>query len=323
MRRPCGPPLPPRRLGGLLTAALLLGGAPACADPEPPRFAATFALQGTWTWSHVVEDPGLRRLERERWRWRADPEGDARGEYVREVTVRSEGAPFACNQDTSYTQRARFDVRARAVDGAIEIVETGYRVEPSPCDHGFRKLGTYRVLEAGARFVVLGFAEGHQTLRREDAPDPSAEPLADPWEAPGPVAGAWIWTSARTDERGLAREEEERWELALPEPAGGLADEHAKVLDAIYVRRVTVRTRDGSALPCAEGSRYAYEDRYVLEGRRRGALIALRETAVAASAHPCLRAHPRRTLDTGMMEPLGAYLIITWRGKRRQVLRRP
>ncbi len=335
------------------------------ADERSP-FAAAFALSGTWEWAHVVDDPGLRRLEREVWRWQpATTPGVLRGAYLREVTVRSATLPFSCNQARQYQQRAWFEVEARivpprpprpppppaaaatagaaepdeatAAEGELEIVEKSYRAEPSPCDHGFRKLGRYRAFAHGGH-VVLHFPEGRQTLWRTAAAEataahPAAAPRP-PWErAPAPLGGAWRWSSRSTDEQGLVRREEERWELAVTSAftpcvscgfgAFALLAEHAVLFDGVYTRRVTVESADGAELPCAGAAAYGFEDRFVVEGRRRGALIALRETAVAAAPHPCLQDRDERSLDSATLEQLGDHLLLDWRGKRRQVLHRP
>jgi len=38
---------------------------------------------------------------------------------------------------------------------------------------------------------------------------------------------------------------------------------------------------------------------------------------------PCLRTTPHRALDEATAEQIGDYLILAWRGKRRQILYRP
>lgn len=323
----------------------MLAALPGCELPgadRPSPFFAAFALYGTWEWSHAVDEPGVHRVERELWKWiPASTPGVVHGQYLREVTVTSDSLPFACNQDQQYTQRAWFEVEARAVtvtDDAsrtvlrkkprtsvkIEIVETAYRTEPSPCDHGFRKLGRYLVTTLRDR-AVLSFPEGRQTLRRTSA---VGGPLAVPWERQmPPLAGPWRWSTESVDEQGLWRSEDERWELALTNPGFdrgmGAAAEHAKIFDAVVTRRVRITSPDGSIIPCAGASSYGFEDRYVLDGKRRGALIALQETGVAAGEHPCLRARAERSLDTATLEHLGDFLVLEWRGKRRQVLHRP
>jgi hypothetical protein len=343
--------------GGWLAVAAGLASLAACALPgsdEPPPFYADFVLRGTWQWAHLVEEPGLRRLERETWSWHptrgAHAPGVLRGSYLREVTVRSSLLPFACNQDQQYTQRAWYEVEAHPVPpsarrrrgepapgeappeppGDLELVELSYRTEPSPCDHGFRKLGRYRAFSSEGR-LLLRFPEGQQTLWRTSDERGPARP---PWEQrPARLGGSWQWRSVSTDEQGLVRREEEHWELAVAAAFvpclgcgfGAFAPlaEHAKLFDGIYTRRVTVESADGAAIPCAGAAAYGFEDRFILEGRRHGPVIALRETAVAAAPHPCLRARDERSLDSATLEQQGEHLVLDWRGKRRQVLHRP
>ena len=39
--------------------------------------------------------------------------------------------------------------------------------------------------------------------------------------------------------------------------------------------------------------------------------------------NPCLRATARRTLDEATAEQIGDFLVLEWRGKRREILYRP
>lgn len=322
-------PGPSRVLRALACASLLAPAA--CQEPAPSAtppvglsdHLAVLGLVGTWRWAHVVDDPGLRRLEREIWQFwpTAAPGAELAGRYLREVTVRSATEPFECNQARTYQQRATFELLAVAHGGALEIVETGYQAQPSPCDHGFRRLGRYRVELRRGR-AHLQFEDGEQTLWRVDDQVPS--PPAPPWptESP-PFAGAWRWQNRDRDDQGLWQLEEERWDLGGPAaltPPAQLRD--GATFGAIYTRRVTVESPDGAPLPCAAGPRYGYEDRYLLEGQRRDGILLLRETAVAAGEHPCLRDRAVRTLETATLEIIGEELVLEWRGKRRQVLRR-
>ena len=47
------------------------------------------------------------------------------------------------------------------------------------------------------------------------------------------------------------------------------------------------------------------------------------ELAVEPGDHPCLRATPKRALDEATAEQIGDFLVLEWRGKRRQILYRP
>jgi hypothetical protein len=74
---------------------------------------------------------------------------------------------------------------------------------------------------------------------------------------------------------------------------------------------------------CAGASHYGYADRYLLRGKRGEDGWRIDETAVFAGEHPCLADTPGRTLDAATASDDGDYLVLHWRGKRRQVLARP
>jgi hypothetical protein len=324
-------------------SALLIALAAACDAPEPPTAARPAvadmvlagALIGDWQWTVTIDEPGLRRVEREHWRIAPSPapDGALPGAYLREVEVTAtDGVPFVCNQRTRYTQRARFDLRATALDGNVVIEETGFRAEPSPCDHGFRRLGHY-FARVGPRRLDLRWEigddapattadaprTGTQTLTRVPRP-PTRTATADALEAswPGDVAtwnGPWRWQIRTVDDARRVRDEREEWELTVG--GSGAA--------ATYRRTVTVHAATGAPLPCAGAASYTYVDHYVLEGALspdRDGILELREVAVDPGQHPCLDASPR-ALDSVTAELDGEYVELTWRGKRRQVLHRP
>jgi hypothetical protein len=312
-------------------AALLAVGLGGCAAGEPPTapgprladIVVAGSLVGDWTWQHAGAEGGVHRVERERWHLASTgaPSAPIAGWYLREVEVRaSDGVPFACNQQASYTQRARYDVRAAVVGGVAVIEETGYRAEPSPCDHAFRRLGHYLARVRRHRLHLRWQVEDHapgrpdaavsglQTLDR--APAGSAAP---PWPPPATGwNGPWAWAVRTVDESGRVRDERERWELTVGDAGAG----------ATYRREVTMFTPGGRPAACAGGaSQWSYVDHYVLEGKRDGELLTLREVAVDAGTHPCLDPEPR-ALDAVTVQLEGAYLELTWRGKRRQILHR-
>jgi hypothetical protein len=204
-----------------------------------------------------------------------------------------------------------FDVAAEPTPGGVVIHELGYRTEPSPCDHGFRHLGDYAAEPAGDR-LGLRWPGGSQLLWQLDG-DLAALPDA-PWPASREPIGAWRWDATSIDDAGDLRDEAEWWEITR---------RSATRLDATYRRRVTVRSPDGGAIACAGAASWSFDDAYVLDGQREDEHWHLYELAARPGDHPCLAATPRRTLDEATAEQLGDYLVLEWRGKRRQVLYRP
>ena len=297
-----------------LFAACQPSSAAAPLPSRPAQQLALLDLAGTWRWILHTDENATSRVEDELWQLHADPAAPSHlvGRYLRTVEVRStDHVPFPCNQRLFYRQRALFDVTAEAQGGEFVMHETGYQVEPSPCDHGFRQTGAYHLEPLGTR-AVLRWDDGTQTLWHIDAervplPEPPWGPISEP-------TGAWRWALTSYDEDHYARDEAEWWEITW---------RSATALDATYRRRVTVRTVDGSTIPCANAPSWSYEDAYVLDGVREEEHWHLREVAVEPGEHPCLAPTPTRTLDEATAEQIGDYLVLEWRGKRRQVLHRP
>ena len=298
------------------------GGPLATFAAPSPLSAITLAdLVGGWQWQLATTEAGTSRVELETWRF-APSGGDATrlaGRYIRDVEViASDRAPFACDQRPAYRQRAVFDVTAQLAgtdDTAFVIHETDATTEPSACDHGFRHLGDYRGTLTGSRFVLTfddGGQPGTETLWRTDdrlAPLPDA-----PWPAHYDLAGPWRWHTTSLDADGNLRDETEWWQITRRTDTA---------VDATYRRRVTVRSPDGTPIACAHAPSYSFDDAYVLAGEREEEHWHLHELAADPGDHPCIRATPERDLDEGTAEQIGDYLVVEWRGKRRQVLYRP
>lgn len=288
--------------------------APTPHQPQPAKAFDLTKLVGGWQWQLATDEQGTSRTEREQWRF-APIVGDAthlQGRYVRDVEVRSvDGQPFACNQRTSYRQRAVFDVRLAQTSAGFAIDELAYRAEASPCDHGFRHMSGYTAALTGEA-LALKFEGGTQTLARVDhrddaLPEPAWRDHPDPY-------GPWRWEATSYDEAGNLRDEAEWWELTR---------RNEKTLDGTYRRRVTVRSPDGTPLPCANAPSYTFDDAYVLTGQREEEHWHLTEVADAPGDHPCIAPTPHRTLDEATAEQIGDYFVLEWRGKRREILYRP
>jgi hypothetical protein len=284
--------------------------------PQPLSYRLT-DLVGDWRWLLRTSDHGTPRIENEQWKFLpivGDPD-HLTGRYVRSVEVRSDDrVPFACNQRPWYRQRAVFDVAVELTQRGFTIQETGYRAEPSPCDHGFRHVGAYTAALTGER-VVLSWQGGSQTLWKI-GDDATALP-ADPWPQTPALAGAWRWDATSYDDDNNIRDESEWWEITMRGPAD------ATQFDATYRRRVTTRSADGTPIPCARAATWSFDDAYVLVGQREEEHWRLKEVAAEPGDHPCLRATPKRNLDEATAEQLGDYLLLEWRGKRREILYRP
>ncbi|MCE9580029.1 MAG: hypothetical protein K8W52_43335 [Deltaproteobacteria bacterium] len=287
-------------------------------NPAKLDDAMTLAdLGGTWAWEHTSLVDGAQVTERERWHLEADPTAPgpalhAHGAYDREVVVTAtDGVPFSCAQDTTYRQRARYDVVVEIADGAIAIRETGYHTEPGPCEHGFRAIGHFEGALRG-NLLRLRWDGGEQVLARAGTQPLPAQPA---WAGLHPTwDGSWTWTVHTMDDGGDLRDEQEDWRIAIG------ADQLAT---ATYVRTVTTRSRDGRPIACAGARRWTYVDRYTLEGHLDRDVLTLTEVASDAGRHPCLAPTPRRSLDAATAQLDGDFAIFEWRGKRRQVLHRP
>lgn len=290
-------------------------GAPSSTHPAPPALQASVGdLIGGWRWVFHVDDPGSSRVEDERWRLRPDPRvpGQLVGRYVRAVEVRSrDRVPFQCNQRVWYRQRAVFDVAVTSTGDGFAVRETRYETEPSPCDHGFRHVGAYTGKLAGNR-LALRWDGGGQALWQVD--DELAALPDAPWPARYAPTGAWRWEVSSFGDDGLVRDEAEWWEIT---------PRSATRVDLTYRRRVTTRSADGANIACAHAPSWSFDDAYVLDGQQEEEHWHFHELAVSPGDHPCLRATPRRNLDEATAEQLGDFLVLEWRGKRRQVLHRP
>ena len=290
------------------------GAASPTTRPAPPPQSFTLIdLVGGWRWILRTTEGGTTRVEDERWRFRPKAGAPMKlvGRYIRNVEVRSDDRIiFQCNQRPLYTQRAVFDVEVDIMQTGFAVKETDYRAEPSPCDHGFRKTGNYTAELAGER-LDLRWSDGVQTLWRID--DDLAALPDDPWPTPK-IEGPWRWQMTSFDDEGNVHDETEWWEITRRTETQ---------LDLTYRRRVLVRSPDGKNIACAGAPSWSFDDAYVLDGQREEEHWHFYERASEPGDHPCLRATPRRNLDEATAEQIGDYVVLEWRGKRRQVLYRP
>ncbi|CAN5904412.1 hypothetical protein BH11MYX2_BH11MYX2_40200 [soil metagenome] len=306
--------------------AATLGAIASChtsVETAANNYLALAGLIGSWRWSlhgtvaATANDDGSKTgaattVEDEQWELRpSELPTKLVGRYVRTVEVHSaDRVPFTCNQRLWYRQRAVFDLTATSnADGSFVITETAYRVEPSPCDHGFRHLGTYTGHMAAGQ-LALAWDGGAQTL--EHASSDTPEVAEDPW-TPAALFGDWQWTATSRDEAGAVHDEKEWWQITRRSETQ---------LDATYRRRVTVRSVDGANIPCAGAPSWTFDDSYVLDAKREDEHWHFYERAVDTGVHPCRRSSPQRALDEATAAQQGDSVVLEWRGKRRQVLYR-
>ncbi len=301
-----------------LVALLLACQRPSATSPNthpvpPANQFSLLDLTGSWRWIHRTEETGTSRIEDEQWQLRADPAQPSRlvGRYLRTVEVRStDRVPFQCNQRLYYRQRAMFEVVADTQGADFVVRETAYKTEPSPCDHGFRHMSEYKLEPSGNR-LTLRWDKGSQTLWHVDG---ASAPLPDvPWPDKPEPYGPWRWQATSYDDDGNIRDEAEWWEITKRTDTR---------VDLTYRRRVTVRNPDGKPIACANAPTWSFDDAYVLSGQREDEHWHFYELAVEPGDHPCLRATPKRALDEATAEQIGEFLVLEWRGKRRQILYR-
>jgi hypothetical protein len=287
---------------------------PPVTRPAPPPHALLTELVGGWRWLLTTSEPGSTVVETETWRFRPamGTPTQLSGRYIRDVEVRSDDRiPFGCNQRPWYRQRAIYDVTVEPIPTGFAVHEIDYHTEPSPCDRGFRRLGAYTAAAAGER-LTLQWDGGSQTLWQTD--DALAELPHSPWPAIPDITGPWRWDAIAYDSAGYLRDDSEQWEVVQRTDTR---------IDATYRRHVTVRSPDGAPIACAGGaSSWSFDDAYVLDGQREDEHWHFYELAADPGQHPCLQATPRRSLDEATAEQIGDYLVLEWRGKRRQVLGR-
>jgi hypothetical protein len=257
----------------------------------------------------VSDADGVRRVEHELWQLERDADR-VRGRYRRSITFLSlDGRPFECTQSPSYQLHAVYELEGGLADDHVELRESDYQVADSPCERGFRRLASYRARVADGR-LQLNSEHATQVLApATGAPPPLPRTAAD-------AAGSWTW-STRTREAtgeaaGATRIEHEDWQL---EVAGD------GVIEGWYLRTVTVFDEDGRPFSCSGQPRFQYRDRYRVRGAGADGRLSITEVEAEPGSSPCLLAD-RRHLDAAVGHLDGDYLVLQWRGGRRQVLRR-
>lgn len=286
--------------------------------PRSPEEIQAEQLSGDWKWSHVTEKHGVRTVEREHWHFQtvtgSDPSTALSGVLERSVTFMSmDGTPFSCTQSLSYELRSTYQLEAVVGDTQVTVRERAVAIAPSPCESGYRPLTSYVGTLVDPHHLRLRWPDGQQTLTRIPPPARAASKAKSTAKSTAKsIAGAWRWHS-RNQLRGEVRVETEDWEIT---------DTQTGPLSAVVQRSVTVFADDGTPYPCNGASSYRYRDRYHVRGYRSGDQLTFDEVRVEPESHKCL-AYSERHLDGARGARVGEYLVLTWRGGKRQVLHRP
>jgi hypothetical protein len=311
---------------GLLNAAWLLFAA-ACAAPTASQFSEELQANvviGIWQSEHRGrgDDNKTEIVEKEQWQLQIDPADHNRlfGEAIRIVTVTSsDGMPFRCNGLPSYELRSIYHLRGQRTALPVVLDETLVRTVPSPCEHGFRQTTAYS-LDVQDQTLDVTFADGSQQMQRVQSGWPVAEP------PPLDLRGRWISTEVAIDEASHRRTAVEHWQISWLPTA---IDMKKAPIGATYQRWVTITSGSNELITCANAAAFSYQEKSVAEGtlikNADDALIfSIRELDVSRSAHPCLDPtfSPIQPLNEATFELRGDYLVVEWRGKRRQVLHR-
>ncbi len=277
---------------------------PSVATPPGPTIA------GTWAWLHDGTIDDIRSTETETWTLTVDG-GKVSGHYDRLVVFESStGVPFDCNQHIRYGLRTRYAVEGTVVDGEITLSETSYEVTPSPCEQSHRKLKSYKaLLSPDGDTLALLWTDGKQNLRR--VPEGTVIEGAGPAVPESSTTGRWTWQTINLMADGTKRLEIESWYLI--EQDGEIRGD--------YRRELTVSGEDGETIECAGEASYRYTDRFKVRGSRKADTLHIVELSAEHADHPC--AAPNRSFDEATGALYGDYIVLTWRGRRRQVLRRP
>lgn len=146
------------------------GSASSSAAPPAPFSHPGVPIHGVFRWElRTVDAEGDVRAEREE--WHVD-EADVAlaGYYVRTVKRTRDGEVYKCNGTSSQETTVRFELSGHRTGDTVVLTETAYKVTPSPCDNGLRRLDTYQgsISDTGNE-LVLSWGGGNQVLRRAEA----------------------------------------------------------------------------------------------------------------------------------------------------------
>jgi hypothetical protein len=310
----------------LRNAAWLLLAA-ACGPPAASQFSEELQANvvigiGQSEHHERTDDNKTDIVEKEQWQLQIDPNDSNRllGEAIRIITISNvDGIPFRCNGRSRYELRSIYQLRGDRTALPVMLDERLIRTEPSPCEHGFRQTTSY-ALDVQDQTLDVTFADGSQQMQRVQSGWPVAEP------PPLDLRGRWISTEVTIDEASHRRIAVEHWQISWLPTA---IDMKKASMGATYQRWVTNARGSNELITCANAAAFSYQENAVAEGTLvKNAddelLFSMRELAISRSAHPCLDPtfSPIQPLNEATFELRGDYLVVEWRGKRRQVLHR-
>lgn len=297
-------------LGTLAGCAAPQRGAP---TPRPRPMDARPSAGGVWDFIGASRDQnGDQRIERAEWHL-VQRGTRVSGYYVHHVTVVSgDGNPYRCNQETRYEQRTRYEVAGEVAGSELSLREVGFRVDPGPCEHGQRRLSTYRARLAPNEMSLwelpVSTDLGVVLFRR--AGEPGRTELARTSGPRGGLTGTWEWEIRSVDIQGDQQIERETWQL----------EQRGAALTGFYDRTVRKISGDGQPFRCSQKPEFVHRTRYRVAGAVEGDRIELREIEIDAEPNECIA--PRGNLDSYRGSVSGPdELTLSW-GTGLQVLRR-
>jgi len=337
---------------GVAASILAAGG---CATGTAPSVraqrSADAAVAGIWDSlvRGTVPDgaaAGDTRVEHQE--WHLDQRGATiSGYYVAKLTfTSSDGRPYVCSRQPSFSALVRFDVRGKVRGNALDLVEVAQHTAEGPCSPGARPLAQYRAQVAGD-VITLVTPKERQTLRRttahqddDDAPtvvasvEPAtpaigtagadvastvAERLREHMRASGPsqsqlpadVSGVWIWEHRGQAPTGDEKQEREEWHV----------DQEGDRISGYYDRVVREISTDGQAFRCSMNTEFEIATRYRIRGEVRGNQLVIYENGFEV-LEPNACDNGQRRLDAYEGLAAGDEVRLLW-GAGGQVLHRP
>lgn len=259
-------------------------------------------VAGAWFWANRSVGPqGDLQFEQEEWALDVEKNNIA-GFYDRTVMLlSSDGRPFRCNGEISFTRRTRYAVEGKVQGTKIELRETDYDVEPGPCESGVRMLDAYQGTVSRSQ-LVLRWTGGEQVLQRRATPRSGPQESLD-------LTGTWAWEHRAVDANGDRRVQAEEWSIVRS----------ANALRGSYTSVVTITSGSKAPFACNGAHEYATRARFEFTGHLEDRRVRLRETGYTVEPTPCDRGLRRLSNYSGTFD--GEALVLDW-GSGRQTLRR-